>query len=183
MGVEAGGGLVKQQNFRVHGQGARQARALAHAPAQLGGHVVLHPAQPHQVQLDAGHDADGGLFQLRQLAQGQRDVLFDGQGIEERGTLEQHPDLPPDEVEPLLRHVADIVVLDVHVTGGGRLQADEVAQERGLAGPAAAQDDHGLPRLDLQVHAVQDTALAIVRDEVRNTNDGAGEFVSHSQPV
>jgi hypothetical protein len=70
VGVQAGGGLVQQQQRRVHDERARQRHALDHAARQVGRHArgVLG-LEAHHLQLDHARRAPHRR-QRAQLAQG-----------------------------------------------------------------------------------------------------------------
>ena len=46
-GIQTGGGLIKQQDFRFQSQGPGQGDAFAHAAGEFAGHLVINTAQPH----------------------------------------------------------------------------------------------------------------------------------------
>ena len=48
--VQPGGGFVEEDQLRLQHERAGQADAFAHAAAQLGGHLVLDVAHPHEVE-------------------------------------------------------------------------------------------------------------------------------------
>src|SRR6266704_1225117 len=49
--VQPRGRLVVKDTLGIHGDRARQRHAFLHPSGQLGGHEVLDPLQPHEVQL------------------------------------------------------------------------------------------------------------------------------------
>jgi hypothetical protein len=79
----------------------------------------------------------------------------DGQRVEQRGVLEHHPELLPYAVHLVVGDGADVFAVDPDVPARGPLEADEQAQQRGLA-CARAADDHGrLVALEVHGHAMQ----------------------------
>jgi hypothetical protein len=79
---------------------------------------------------------------LSVLAQREGHVLQHRERVEQRGVLEDHPELLAHAVELVLVEHGEVVAVDPDVARGRLLQADEHAQERGLA-CARSADDHG----------------------------------------
>jgi hypothetical protein len=118
--VEAGGGLIVQQVLGPEGDGAGDADALAHAARELGGELGAHvrsrstsssASRTRVVDLLVGEEA--------LLAEPHRDVLRDGERVEERGELEDVADLGAQRVEVAARELADLDAIDVHVPSSG----------------------------------------------------------------
>jgi len=80
MRVEAGGGLVEEKDFGVHGECASDSGALFHAATQLGGEEVLKAREADLIEFQADHDFDGAWFQLSMLFEWQGHVLAYGHG-------------------------------------------------------------------------------------------------------
>src|SRR6266478_201390 len=56
--IEAGRRLVEEEHLRIERHGAREPRALLHAPADLRREVVLEAPEPHERELQGGDLAD-----------------------------------------------------------------------------------------------------------------------------
>ena len=142
-GVEARGGFVEEQDLRIHGHGAGEGGAFAHASAELRGVVVLEAAEAHLFQLDADHHLDGGGFQGGVFQQGQRDVLAHQQGADQRSALKRQADFLADGIHLAGGGFGDVHAFDEHFTGGRFFEADQSAEQSALAGAGAADHHSG----------------------------------------
>ena len=131
----------------IHGHGPGDAGPFSHAAAELGWQVVLDPAQTHELELDPGHDVDGGLLELGVLAQRQRHVVGDRQRVEEGRALKAHPHLASDLDPFVVGHGREVLAVDQNPPGPRTHQTDQVSEQGGLAGTAAAEDHEDLARL------------------------------------
>ncbi len=91
--VEAGGGLVVEDDRRVRDGGAGDADALLLPAGEARGHALLEAGE-RDAREPLG-DARGDLVfgQGVEAAQREGDVVGDGEVIEERVVLEEHPEL------------------------------------------------------------------------------------------
>jgi hypothetical protein len=92
IGVEAGGGLVEEDHLGLGGDGAGEGGALLHPARQLG-RVEVGGAggQAHAGEgLDGAGAGLGAGHPRLQVAEGH--VLPDGERVEERAALEEHPE-------------------------------------------------------------------------------------------
>ena len=134
-GVQRGGGLIEEDDVRVHGQGAGNGDALLLAAGQaLGVGVGLVG------QADAGQQLFSALVRfllVLQLQQGggQAEVLLDRQVREEVEVLEHHPHLLADGINVA---VIDLDALKLDGAAGGDLQPIQAAQEGRLAAAGRA---------------------------------------------
>src|SRR5260221_6100 len=99
--------------------------------------------------------ADLVRSQLGVLDQAQPDVLAHRHRVEQRRTLEQHPELDADAVELALATADHLLALDFDRARVGLHQADDVLEEDALPGPARPQHHHRLALLDVEVQAVE----------------------------
>ena len=97
LGVQPGGGLVEQQQRRVHDERARQRHALDHAARQVGRHLVgvLRASSPTICSLTSAASRISVVRQQLEFAQRKGDVLQHAEGREQRAVLEQHADRWP----------------------------------------------------------------------------------------
>ena len=87
-GVEAGERVVQEQDVRLEGQGAGKTGALLPAAPESARETVS-PGLEFQGRHEFGHGGGSlGLAQIPVVAQGERDVLQDGEVIEEVAVLE-----------------------------------------------------------------------------------------------
>ncbi|GLK58309.1 hypothetical protein GCM10017624_04660 [Azotobacter vinelandii] len=152
--VDAGGGFVEDQDFRVvqHRHGQRE--ALAHAQRQLFGQAVADLAQVEAVE----HFADARrALRLGEVEQAgvQLQVLQDRQFAVEGERL-GHVAHPPARVDVLRVHrLAEQQGLAL----AGRQQAGEHLHGGGFAAAVGAEEAEDFPAFDAEVHVVH-------RDEV-----------------
>ena len=154
--VEAGCRLVEEDDLGLRRDGAGQSHALLHAAGQFGGEQVGDVG----AQADLGQRVDGqplGLGQLHAAAldQAERDVLPDGQGVEQRGPLEQHAELGQHPGAIGTAQMDGRLAIDQDLAAVWTQQAQDAFQQDGLAAAGAADDDDALALLDLQIDALQ----------------------------
>src|SRR5262249_15981855 len=106
-----------------------------------------------------------------------RDVLVDGQRIEERRALEHVAHPASQREQRLLREVLDIAPEDLETARVGLDQAGDQTEEDRLAGAAAAHDDHGLAPGQLERH----TAKNLVRIEALSETGGLDDGLRHTR--
>ncbi len=148
-GVQAGGGFIQQQQWRVHDQRPRQRHALDHAAGQIGRVAAgVLGLEAHHLQLDHGRLAHHGIGQAALLAQGKGDVVQDAERRVQRPVLKQHAHAGRGPGAAQL--------------GGGAAQGGDPAfarlqqpqnlpQQHGFAGARAANDGQHFAPVYLQV--------------------------------
>src|ERR1700722_8179566 len=67
---------------------------------------------------------------------------------------------------------AEIDAVHYDLTGLRLCQANNVAQQRALAGPAPSEQDHRFSPRDVQADSVQHTPVVVTNDYVANRNGG-----------
>ncbi len=82
--IEAGGGLVEEEQVGLEGHGPSDGGALLHAARDLGGVMVLVPLQAHEAELGADDGVDRAFGKIGPLGEGERHVLSDGHRAKER---------------------------------------------------------------------------------------------------
>ena len=91
---DRGRGLVRRKRGSSdQGPALSQSGTLLHAATDLGRELVGGLTQIHQLQLDLDHEVDDGGIQIGVLLENQRDVVADGQRLEQRPRLEEDPEL------------------------------------------------------------------------------------------
>src|SRR5688500_10051316 len=159
-GIEAGGGLVEEDDLRLGYQRARDGHALAHAAGYLGRIFRLHALEPDLAErrIHALDDLRAGQAQL--LAQGEGHVLAARHGVEQRAALEDDAVAPPDIVERPPGEPRHVHVVDEDAAGVGSDEPDEVTEEQRLAAAATPDDDGDGAGGDLQIKAAQHRVVA-----------------------
>ena len=182
--VEAGEGLVEQQNLRLEDEGAGEGDALLLAAGELVGHAL---AVAGEADLgEGGVDAAGDLV-LREPAelQAEGDVPEDVHVGPEGVALEDHAG------RALLRGGAgDVLAVDGDGARGRGLEAADHPEQRRLAGAGGAEQAHELAVGDGQVEGVDGADGAEGLGDVADVEDGhvrgsVGEWMgsSHAVPV
>ena len=150
--VKGGGGLVEQDDIRVHGQSAGNGNALLLAAGKaLGEHIGFIG------QADTGQQLLGTLgslllaLELEQL-RGQAEVLLDGQVGEEVEVLEHHAHLLAHGIDVGIIHL-DAPKLDG--AAGGDLQPVQAAQEGRLAAAGGADQADHVAAVDVDINTLQ----------------------------
>ena len=160
--VERGGGLVGQEQARVHRQRAGQADALALAAGE-GVRVAAHVpgVEPDVLQQLAHPLAEPLAVGDAEVAQRLTDDVDDREARVQRleRILEQHPHLLAQQVELLPVHVRDlqdgaVARVEPHLAAGRIDRAHDAARRGGLAAAALAHQADRLPLADLEADAV-----------------------------
>src|SRR5262249_45918224 len=173
--IEAGGGLVEEDDLRLRDQGAGDGHALAHAARDLRRVLVphVHQADLQELLLHAAGDVRRGHRRL--LAQGERHVVEHGHGVEEGAPLEDHSVAAPHHLEGGAPEASDVRA--VH-ENGARVRAQETQEmfeEHRLAAAAAADDDHDLARGHLETDAPEHRLAAEGLAQTLNADHGRTE--------
>ena len=154
LGVQGGGGLVKEHDLGLHGQGSGDRDPLLLAAGKLDRVAVGLVREPDLFKQLHGELLGAGLVGLAQADGGQRDVLQDGLVGKEIEVLEDHAHFLAEQVDIGLG-VIDHLSVDVDLALGRDLKHVETADQGALAGPGRPDDDHDLSLLDLQIDALQ----------------------------
>ena len=165
-GIESGRGFVKEQDIGIQRHGARQSGAFLHAAADLGGVELLETCQPHQRQLERDDLADLGRAEFRVFAQRQSDVFRQRHGTPQGAALEQHAETAFQGFLFFRFCLPEAEAVEVHLPLGGRLEADEMAQQRAFAATAAAHDDEDVAAMHREVQVMLDHEVAVGHGEV-----------------
>jgi len=171
-GVEAGGGLVVEEDSGVQGEGAGEAGAFLHAAGDLGGVLVGVLAEADEFELDLDLDVDDLAPEAGVFLKGEGDVLGDGHGVEEGAGLEEDAEAFADLVHLALADAGDVLAEEFDGAFLGLDGADHAAEEGALAAAGAAHDDHGLAGVDVEGDAVEDGAAVEALDEISDRDDG-----------
>ena len=150
-GVDRGGGVVQDEDARVHQQGAGDGDALF-LPAGEGdaaladaGVVASGSCQDEFVRLGGCGSLDDLLIGGAGAAEG--DVFADGSGEEGR-LLEDDADLA---AQGLQGGAADVDAVDQDAAGGRVVEAREQVDDGGFAGAGGAEQGDHLAGLDVEV--------------------------------
>ena len=153
--VERAGRLVGEDDGRVHAQCAGDGDALHLAAAHLAGALCHQRAQSEA--LEPQHGLRCGL-RVRHAAQHerQRDVFHRGQFGQQLARLEDEAERVAAQCGALgVGHGGEVGAAELHGAGGGRDDAGERVQQRGLAGAGGAHHSHGLAGVQREVDAVE----------------------------
>jgi len=163
--VQAGRGLVVEQERWLGRDRTGQAGALLHAAAQRRRIEVRELAQLDPFE----HLARFGVALLRiepgLAGERQADVLEHGHRRPECGALEQHAEARTQRAALVVVAGPEIDAVVGHRAAGRRQQAHHVLEQRALAAAAAAHDGEDAALLDLQRHLLLDQAIAEAHQE------------------
>src|SRR4029077_3682215 len=135
--VEAVARLVEHHRLRVAKERLRDAEPLAHAEGELAAALARHLVQPDEVD-ELGDSALWNPVRLREREQ----VVVRGPAGVDGARLEQRADLVQGRGV-----VAVVAAVDGHVAAGRRVEAEDQAHRRRLAGAVRAEAGGHAPRL------------------------------------
>ncbi len=154
--VEAGGRLVEEDDVGVERQGSGQRRALDHAARKLG-RILLRRVgrETDEVDLEAGQFVHQLGRDVEILAHRNLDVLEHRERGEERALLEEHA---PTLLDAEARGFVGPLVVDAEDLDRAALlgvEAEDGAQEHGLAGAGRADEAQDLAPAHVERQAVE----------------------------
>jgi hypothetical protein len=158
------GGLIHDQQLGILQQAADDLDTLA-----LAHREIMHAAVGIERQAIGLGDLDDPRLQApaqRRIVDGERDVLGDGQRLEQREMLERHADAQPSG--EIGAGNADRAPLPANLAGIGMQHAIDDLDQRALAGAVLAEQGMDLAGQDLEIDAV-------VREAAREALDDALE--------
>ena len=157
--VQGGGGLVKEEDLRVHGQGPGDGHPLLLAAGELPGPGVDVGGHAHLVQVLHGQVLGLLLVLLQDLGLAHHAIFQHGHVVEEVEGLEHHPH--PGAVgggAPLLGE--NVLPMEEDLPAGGDLQQVDAPQQGGLAGARGPNDGGHVPGLHRKVDVLEHLVLA-----------------------
>src|SRR5579872_2056220 len=182
LGVDAGGRLVEQQQFRLVQHAGGQGKTLLPPAGELSRQLVAPIEKPH-----SRHDivdGDAAIFHLIDAGD-EIEVLEDGEILVEAEFLRHIADVAADE-----RRLADNVEADALAFAGvGNQQPAEHPNRRRLAAAVRAEEAAYLALIDLEGEALDDLsfakALAQISDidDMRVHRDAVGIFATVGRTV
>ena len=181
LGVQSGGGLVKEHDLRLHHQGPDDGDSLLLTAGELDGVGIRPVGKTHSLQKP--HGLLGGILPADpgDLHGRQNHVLHDGLVGEEVEVLEDHAHFLAVEVDVHLFRLAllvdpgglgDVNAVEENLAACGDFQQVQAAQQGGLAGAGGADDHHHIPLVDIHADIVQsvDGAFVVVFFQVFHLN-------------
>jgi len=176
--VQAGRRLVIQNDPWRQGDRSGQGDPLPHPARQVGRLLVLGALEPYKAERLRDPLSDLTLRHGCMFPERVGDVLRHREGIEERRTLEDHPDLLPDPNELIFRQRYDVLPLDENLARLRLEQANDQLQSDALADPAPADDGNRLTRLDREIHSGQDRCVVERFVDLAELDGRAAHFTS-----
>ena len=152
--VESTGGLVKQDDVRIHGQRPGDGNTLLLSAGEIVG--VVEGLGAETDRMEQGHGLFVGLL-AGAPQQGDlriHDVFDDGEVTEEVEALEHHAHLLPNLVEVAFSIVDDLPV-DDDLAGCGRLKHVDASQKSGLSCSGRSDDGNDISFVDDDVDIFQ----------------------------
>src|SRR5215469_14666181 len=158
-------GLVEEEEVGIAHEGAPDGQHLLLAARELVRAIAPTLAQPGEELVHA--------FQAPAPAPAPRhlEILADGEGGEDAAPLRHkgHAAL----YHAIRRPGGDVRSLEAHAAAAGRCEADDGADERGLAHAIATEDPQDLARLHAEGDALQHMAVAVVGVHVLHLEHGS----------
>lgn len=158
--IEAGGGFIVEDDFRLKHNGASEGDALALASGEIDGHF------PHGVN-EANHaeHLPDALLALRfghlsMFDEREGDVLGHGHGIEKRALLEEESELSANRSQTAFAEIVDALIFEPHFAEVRLEEGDDVFEQDGLAAAAGPHDDGGLAGGDVEGDSAEDGMAA-----------------------
>src|SRR5512134_15858 len=143
-GVQPRGGLVEQDDLRVHHHRPRQGRTAHHPSGELVGVLLPRRVEAHLPQDPVHLLPDLRLRKVRLLPERECHVLEHVHGVEQRPRLEEHPETAPHAVEFPPGKPVDVDPVEEYLSAVGLHQPDHVLEDQALPRPGEA-DDRGDP--------------------------------------
>ena len=164
--VERGGGLVRQEDGRIHQHGDRNARALIHAAGELEGIAVPDPLTVLKVQLFKELQRGAlclGHIHLAVCRHALDDLLADRAGRAQgcAAVLKDHADLlAADPAHLLGRHVRKAFPFKPDVASCDHAAAAQKPhrglEQRGFSGAGFTHQTEDLAGMELKAHVMDD---------------------------
>ena len=146
--------------------------AAAHASGELGGELGDGLGE-----LDEVEDFFDALVRLvggdSFLVEAVGDVVFDVEGVEEGGLLEDHADAVTKLETVDLAHGDDVLAEDLDGTGVGLDEAIDELEQDGFAAARGAEDDELLAGVDAEGDVFEDGFVVEFNGDVFELDDGA----------
>ncbi len=165
--VEAGGGLVEEQDLGVVDERVRQAEPLLHAARQRLDVLVALVAEVDELEEVADHASSAG----------RRDAVAASEEVEVLPDLHvvvdpEHVRHEPDDAPHLIGVPGHRPARDLGLPGRRTKERGEHAQDRGLAGAVGPDQPEDLTGLDRQVDAGHRQRAVVPLDQALGPQDG-----------
>ena len=139
-GIEAGGGLVEEEDVRIERHRPRHAGPLEHPAADLGRVELLEARQADERELQRDDLPDLLRGELGEGLERQRHILGERHRAPERPGLVGHAEPAAEAVALLVRGVPEALAVVEDVALGRGAEADHVVEQRALPATAPAHD-------------------------------------------
>ena len=143
--------------LRTQRDRARDANAFPHSARELGWISILDVWKVDEIECFADPLLDLALVERLLLAQSHRDILADGERVEQRGELKDISDARAELVEIAPREMRDIESIDFNRSGVGLEEPDDVFDRDGFSGAGISDDDHRLAFDDIECESLEHT--------------------------
>src|SRR5438477_1687436 len=182
--VEVPGRFIGQEDLRIVHERPRDRDSLLLAARKLIGKLVLFSFEAD----DAEHLFDLWLEVPQRAfsdAQGEGDILEDGEIGEQLEILKDHADLAPQERQMTALQAAEVLTLDMDLAGRDLLLADQEADQGRLAGTARSdQEDEVLLWNHERDVAQRHRAIGILLVHALQADQGhEGHYRGHADPL
>ena len=153
--VEAGGGLVEEQDLRLERDGAREADAAPHAARELRRQLALGPLEAHQVEALGDPRAQALAAPSRRACSGKATLPSTVIESNSAPSWKAMPKRRRKSVSSRLRERRQVDAVDATRAGVGPHEPDHVLEHHALAGARAADDHQRLAGEHVEVDGVE----------------------------
>jgi hypothetical protein len=162
-GVDHGGGLIVEDDFRLGGESPGYSHGSFAAGGEAGRKCVDDVFGPNQAD-EPVDDLDDLVFvKAAPLAKGEGDILAHAERVKKGAILEDHGDALADGAHSFFAKPDDLLTLNSDGAGIRLEEAHEHAQSDRFADAASAQDAKGLATFDMEADVFKDRP-AVERD-------------------
>jgi len=154
-GIQPCGRFIQKEDAWVQRERTRQRGTLAHPAGELRRHHLLRLLETDHREHLRHPRRNRFLVEHPMLAERKRDVVADGERVEERALLEEHAHATSHWNERILVEGLEPRTLDLDAAIVGSEEAVQVLQEHALAATATAHQDERLAFGHLEIHAAQ----------------------------
>ena len=171
--------LVVQQDARLECHGPRDRDAPPLPTREFGRHLVDVLGEPDEAE----HFFDAAVDFLQRhvgfLVQLVADVFANGERVEERALLEDHPQIRADGHQLVLAELIDALAVDPHHAGVRLQQSHDDLERRRFSRPAGPQDDLRVPLDEREAEIPQDDLVVEGELHAVEHHDRRAHFSEH----
>ena len=182
-GVDHGGGLVVEHDFRLRGESAGDGDGTLASGGEAGRKCVCHIFGPHQADEPLDDLLNLIFGQAAAFAKREGHIFADAEGIEQGAVLEDHGDALANGAHSLFGEGVDLFALDADGADMRLEKTHENAQGHRFADAASAQNAESLAAVDEEADVVKDLAVSEPHGDVAEGDDGSKTRILQHSPA